>query len=224
MEPGRDVAVVRIDRGWGVHHVWHHQHRTYYIRVGSTSREASSQELERLFQERGTFRLELRPVSGTSIRDLDRRRLRDYFEQVREQEAPASTPSDDWRRKAEAWGERSGRAKLEGARRRQGTRVARGSGARMDTASRQHRIPRRERSAVGDRRRPDAGRQQSQPIPAPGRDRRGGLLRAGKGLRRPGKAQVARADRPSAGRGRRPWWSPACRNRPSNSSDGTSKR
>ena len=103
VEPGRDVAVVQIDRGWGVHHVWHNQHRTWYVRVGSSSREASSEELERLFQQRGVFRLELRPVSGTSIRDLDRRRLRDYFEQVREQEAPASTPSEDWHRKVEAW-------------------------------------------------------------------------------------------------------------------------
>ena len=103
VEPGRDVAVVRIDRGWGVHHVWHNQHRTWYVRVGSTSREASPEELERLFQHRGAFRLELRPVSGASIRDLDRRRLRDYFEQVRQQEAPASTPSEDWRRDVEAW-------------------------------------------------------------------------------------------------------------------------
>ena len=103
VEPGCDVAVVRIDRGWGVHHVWHNQHRTWYVRVGSSSREASPEELERLFQQRGAFRLELRPVSGTSIRDLDRRRLRDYFGQVREQEAPASAPSEDWRREVEAW-------------------------------------------------------------------------------------------------------------------------
>ena len=103
VEPGRDVAEVRIDRGWGVHHVWHNQHRTYYVRVGSSSREASPEELGRLFQQRGAFRLELRPVSGTSIRDLDRRRLRDYFEQVREQEAPVSAPSEEWRRKTEAW-------------------------------------------------------------------------------------------------------------------------
>ena len=103
VEPGRDVAVVRIDRGWGVHHVWHNQHRTWYVRVGSSSREASPEELERLFQQRGAFRLELRPVSGASIRDLDRRRLRDYFEQVREQETPASAPSEDWRREVEVW-------------------------------------------------------------------------------------------------------------------------
>ena len=99
VEPGRDVAAVQVERGWSVHHVWHNQRRTYCIRVGSVSREASAEELARLFQQRGAFRPELRPVSGTSIADLDRRRLEDYFGQVREQHMPASTPSDDWRRR-----------------------------------------------------------------------------------------------------------------------------
>lgn len=97
VEPGKDVAVVRVGRGWGVHHVWHDNHRTYYIRVGTESREASPEELERLFQQRGAFRLEIRPVSGTSMLDLDRRRLRDYFARVREQEAPPENDEGGWR-------------------------------------------------------------------------------------------------------------------------------
>ena len=101
--PGRDVAVVRVERGWDVHHVWHNQHRTYYVRVGSLNREASPEELARLFQQRGVVRPERRPVSGTSIADLDRRRLVDYFARVRQQEAPAASPSDAWRREVEAW-------------------------------------------------------------------------------------------------------------------------
>ncbi len=101
--PGRDAAVVSINRGWSVHHVWHNQHRTYYVRVGSLSREASPEELARLFQQRGTIRPELRPVSGTSIAGLDRRRLNDYFDRVRGQEVPAANPSDDWRRQIEEW-------------------------------------------------------------------------------------------------------------------------
>ena len=103
VEPGRDVAAVQVERGWSVHHVWHNQRRTYYVRVGSVSREASPEELARLFQQRGAFRPELRPVSGTSIADLDRRRLEDYFRRVRQQETPASKPSDEWRRETEAW-------------------------------------------------------------------------------------------------------------------------
>jgi ATP-dependent DNA helicase RecG len=93
VEPGRDVAIVQVERGWTVHHVWHDNHRTYYIRVGTLSREASPEELERIFQQRGAFRLELRPISGTSLADLDRRRLRYYFTQVRRQEFP--DPEDE---------------------------------------------------------------------------------------------------------------------------------
>ena len=103
VEPGRDVAVVQVERGWSVHHVWHNQRRTYCIRVGSLSREAGPEELARLFQQRGTFRPELRPVSGTSLAALDRRRLEDYFRQVRQQDAPLSGPSDEWRAETAAW-------------------------------------------------------------------------------------------------------------------------
>ena len=101
--PDRDVAVVQVARGWNMHHVLRHQHRTCYIRTGSSIREVSLDELERLFPIRGGFRPELRPVSGTSIADLDRRRLTDYFEQVRGQNAPASSPSREWRQRMEAW-------------------------------------------------------------------------------------------------------------------------
>lgn len=104
--PGRDVAVVRIDRGWTVHHLWHNQHRTYYVRVGTTNREASPEELERLFSQRSVLRLEIRPVSGTSMADLDRRRLAEYFRRVRDQDAPSDEPSEEWRQETEAWARR----------------------------------------------------------------------------------------------------------------------
>jgi len=83
--PARDVAIVRVARGYTVQSVWHNARNWYYIRVGSQSREPS-QELGRLFQQRGAFRAELRPVSGASIDDLDFRRLRDYFRRVRRQD------------------------------------------------------------------------------------------------------------------------------------------
>jgi ATP-dependent DNA helicase RecG len=109
IEPGRDVAVVQVERGWAVHHVWHDQHRTYYIRVGTLSREASPEELERLFQQRGAFRLEVRPVSGSSINDLDRRRLRDYFERLRSQQIPPDQPPAEWRERIDAEASREDR-------------------------------------------------------------------------------------------------------------------
>jgi ATP-dependent DNA helicase RecG len=102
VEPGRDVAIVEIERGWSAHQVWHDQHRTYYIRVGSLSREASPEELERLFQQRGAFRLETRPVSGSSIDDLDPRRLSEYFARVRSQSIPSEEPPAEWSEGAEA--------------------------------------------------------------------------------------------------------------------------
>ena len=96
VEPEKDVAIVQVDRGWAVHHVWHNNHRTYYIRVGTLSREASAEELERLFQQRGTFRLEVRGVSGSSAEDFDYRRLNDYFQRVRSQDTPKADDADAW--------------------------------------------------------------------------------------------------------------------------------
>jgi len=96
VEPDKDVAIVEVDRGWGVHHVWHNNHRTYYIRVGKQSREASAEELERLFQQRGAFRLELRGVSGSSIDDFDARRLHEYFHRIRGQDTPGVDDASAW--------------------------------------------------------------------------------------------------------------------------------
>ena len=69
---------------------------TYYIRVGTQSREPTPQELSRLFQQRGTFRADLRPISGATINDLDRRRLKDYFGRVRQQDVPGDDDDAGW--------------------------------------------------------------------------------------------------------------------------------
>ena len=97
VEPGKDVAIVRVTRGYDVHSLWHNNGNRYYIRVGTQSREATQEELGRLFQQRGAIRAELRPVSGATLADLDRRRLRDYFCRVREQDVPADDDEATWR-------------------------------------------------------------------------------------------------------------------------------
>ena len=97
VEPGKDVAVVQVSRSRDVHSQWHQNRNTYYIRVGSQSREPTTEELSRLFQHRSMFRAELRPVSGTSIADLDRRRLRDYFGRVRQQNVPEDDDVEGWK-------------------------------------------------------------------------------------------------------------------------------
>ncbi len=96
VEPDKDVAIVGVPRGVDVQSRWHNNRHTYFIRVGTTSREPSPEELSRLFQQRGTFRAELRPVSGARIADLDRRRLKNYFANVRQQDVPVDDDEAEW--------------------------------------------------------------------------------------------------------------------------------
>ena len=96
VENGNDVAVVTIDEGWTTHALWHNQKEHYYIRVGSQTRNMHRDELERLFQQRGSLRGELRPVSGSQLADLDRRRLMDYFQRVRSQDVPDRDDEEGW--------------------------------------------------------------------------------------------------------------------------------
>lgn len=62
------------------------------IRVGTTTRDATREEEERLYQQSGRLRYGLKPVLGTSSQDLDVRRLRDYFVRVLGEK---SFPEDD---------------------------------------------------------------------------------------------------------------------------------
>ena len=97
VEPGKHVAVVRVTSGFSVHSVWHNSGNIYYVRVGTQSREATPEELSRLFQQRGAFRAELRPISGAQLADLDFRRLRDYFGRIRQQAVPEDGDEAGWR-------------------------------------------------------------------------------------------------------------------------------
>ena len=91
-----DVAIVRVTRGYNVHALWHNTTNRYLLRVGTQSREASPEELARLFQQRGSIRAELRPVSGATLANLDRRRLRNYFGDIRGQDVPADDDEEAW--------------------------------------------------------------------------------------------------------------------------------
>ncbi len=97
VEAGRDVALVRVTRGFDVHSLWRQHGNRYYIRVGTQSRETSPEELRRLFQQRGAIRAELGPVSGADTTDLDRRRLRDYFGRVRGQDVRNDDDEAGWK-------------------------------------------------------------------------------------------------------------------------------
>ncbi|MCL0098343.1 putative DNA binding domain-containing protein [Dehalococcoidia bacterium] len=78
------VAIAHIDMGLSKpYYVERGERRAYYIRVGSTSREASREELGRLFQASGAFHYDVAPIPNTSLDDLDREKLADYFEKFR---------------------------------------------------------------------------------------------------------------------------------------------
>jgi ATP-dependent DNA helicase RecG len=76
-----DIAVVSVDRGvekpYGV---GGGESRRYYIRVGSTSREATREELLRMAQASGMVQSDLRPVAGAVFEDLDPAELAMRFE------------------------------------------------------------------------------------------------------------------------------------------------
>jgi ATP-dependent DNA helicase RecG len=65
-------------------------HWQIYVRVGSTSREASRDEEARLYQSSGLLRYDIKPVPGTTLDDLDLRRLTSYFRDIRQQNSPDS--------------------------------------------------------------------------------------------------------------------------------------
>ena len=96
VDSGKDVAIIEVEQGWTVHSVWHINHNRYYIRVGNQSRAASTEELGRIFQQRGAFKLELRGVSGTSVNDFDYRRLLDYFHRIRFLKTPVVDDASAW--------------------------------------------------------------------------------------------------------------------------------
>ena len=96
-EPRRDVLVVQLSAGPDKPYArLHNGRRSYHIRVGSTSREASREELERMFQASGRLNYGLKPVPGADWNAFDPRRLRDYFTRVLQGDAPQDTDRDGW--------------------------------------------------------------------------------------------------------------------------------
>jgi len=58
----------------------------YYVRVGSTKRRATREELYRLFQAGGFIQYDMLGVPGTGLQDLDLFKISTYFRQVHQME------------------------------------------------------------------------------------------------------------------------------------------
>ena len=69
-----------------------------FIRVGSSSREATREEEARLYQSSGIMRYDKKPVPGSEFKDLDLRRLQNYFREIRKQECPPMEDMEGWQK------------------------------------------------------------------------------------------------------------------------------
>lgn len=67
-----------------------------FVRIGSTSREATREQEQRLYQASGIFRYDIKPVPGSSLKDLDMNRLINYFRDIREQDCPEQEETEQW--------------------------------------------------------------------------------------------------------------------------------
>ena len=69
-----------------------------FVRRGTTTDDASREEEAGLYQSSGLLRYDIRPVAGTSRKDLDTRRLSAYFKYIREQQTPGEDDQVEWER------------------------------------------------------------------------------------------------------------------------------
>lgn len=74
---GKTIAIITIPKG--LNKPYYTSDHKYYIRVGTTKRIASKEELLRLFETSGSLHFDISPVEGTSINDLNIDIIRDYF-------------------------------------------------------------------------------------------------------------------------------------------------
>jgi ATP-dependent DNA helicase RecG len=67
-----------------------------FVRVGTTSREATREEEARLYQASGLMRYDIKAVPGIAANDLDTRRVENYLRDVLGQECPLASETSAW--------------------------------------------------------------------------------------------------------------------------------
>lgn len=69
-----------------------------FVRVGSTSREATREEEGRLYQAARLVRYEIKPVPDTGYESLDLDRLENYFRDILQRQIPSRADKESWQR------------------------------------------------------------------------------------------------------------------------------
>ena len=100
LDGGAGVGVVRIgaDEPGKPYKAKRGSHWATFVRVGSTSREATRDEEGRLYQAGRLMRYEMKPVLDVGLEGLDRHRLVNYFRVQLQRDAPAADDDEAWRR------------------------------------------------------------------------------------------------------------------------------
>ncbi len=81
----RTIAVIKVHVGVSKPYAVRHNNREdVYIRVGDTCQLASREQIQRLFESGGMLFMEKLPIPGSSIEELDERKLRQYFLEILE--------------------------------------------------------------------------------------------------------------------------------------------
>ena len=68
------------------------------VRAGTTTRDVTDAEEACLYQQSGRLQYDRKPVPGSSVADLDRRRLVSYFRDLRQQDYPDLEDEEAWGR------------------------------------------------------------------------------------------------------------------------------
>lgn len=97
VEPDKDVLAIDIAPGINKPYAYiKNKNEEYCIRVGSTVRIASREELQRLFLTSGQLNYGLKPVPGTDINSLDLRRISEYFNRILGDESLSWDDTSEW--------------------------------------------------------------------------------------------------------------------------------